>query len=203
MKMVKLLVKNVNVNVKNLNGLTAMDIFHLQGSLQNTEIGTIATTTYEAGLSPPGGYWQDDYKPPAANNDTITSLGQEQEQRPHRAGQMIMSPTNLFYFLTFNGLAFYLSVWTILVTIIGLTFSGAVYTSTSLLLYAYYASMVATFPTQGSEGLIAARALYIALTLASTLAAYLIPWMTFPKHRNLKRRVDTMRGSKVLASSEN
>ncbi|KAL4347287.1 hypothetical protein GQ457_17G020490 [Hibiscus cannabinus] len=262
-EMVKLLVKNVNANVKNIDGLTAMDIFHLQGSLQNPEIGNIlrkvkakkasdltlnmtlgdyfskeltlfdkrdkyfgintpknsndiravilvvailiATATYQGGLSPPGGYWQDDYKPPAANNGTTntTSLGQEQEQRPHRAGQMIMSPTNLFYFLTLNGLAFYLSVWTILVTIIGLPFSRAVYTSTSLLLYAYYASMIATFPTQGSEGLIAARALYIALTLASTLAAYLIPWMTFTKHRNLKRRVDTMRGSKVLAGPEN
>lgn len=37
MKVVKLLIKNV----KNFNGLTAMDIFHLQGTLQNIEIGKI------------------------------------------------------------------------------------------------------------------------------------------------------------------
>ncbi|KAE8671727.1 putative Ankyrin repeat protein [Hibiscus syriacus] len=213
---VKMLVKNVNVNVKNVNGLTARDIFHLQVSLQNPEIGKIlhkakakkasdltsnmtlgdyfsmelslidkrdkyfgtstgnkhdirsvllvvailiATASYQARLSPPGGYWQDDYIPPANNAISTTSLGQG--QRAHRAGEMIMSLSNLFYFLTLNGLACYLSVWTILVIIIGLPFSGALYASTSLVLYAYYASMQATFPKQGSVGLTVARALYI------------------------------------------
>ncbi|KAE8661850.1 Ankyrin repeat family protein [Hibiscus syriacus] len=253
--MVKLLVKNVNVNVKNIDGLTAMDIFHLQGSLQNPEIGKIlhkakaerssdlnsnmtlgdyfskelslidirdkyfgtntrnkhndirsvllvvavliATASYQAGLSPPCGYWQDDYIPPennSTNNANSTGLGQG--QRAHRAGQMIMSPAILFYFLTLNGLAFHLSVWTILVIIIGLPFSGTLYTSTSLLMYAYYASMVAAFPTQGSVALTAARALFVALTITSTVAVYLIPWVTFSKHQKLKRLVDTMRGSR-------
>ncbi|WRX18327.1 hypothetical protein QQP08_010814 [Theobroma cacao] len=40
-EVVKLLIKNDSVNVKNFNGLTAMDIFHLQGTMQNVEIGTI------------------------------------------------------------------------------------------------------------------------------------------------------------------
>ncbi|KAK8598983.1 hypothetical protein V6N13_076925 [Hibiscus sabdariffa] len=264
MKMVKLLVKNVNVNVKNFNDLTAMDIFHLQGSLHNTEIGKIlnkakakkasdltsnmtlgdyfskelslvdkrdkyfgnntqknsndirtvilvvailiATATYQAGLSPPGGYWQDDYIPPSANNGTnnansTTSLGQG--QRAHRAGEMIMSPSNLFYFLTLNGLAFYLSVWTILVIIIGLPFSRPLYASTSLLLYAYYVSMEATFPTLGTVSLTVGRYLYVGLTLTSTLAAYLIPRIAFSQHQKLQRRVDTMRGSSVLVCPEN
>ncbi|XVF10922.1 hypothetical protein REPUB_Repub07fG0225200 [Reevesia pubescens] len=43
-EVVKLLIKNVNLNVKNINGLTPMDIFHLQGTMQNIEIGTV---TYE------------------------------------------------------------------------------------------------------------------------------------------------------------
>ncbi|KAL4346863.1 hypothetical protein GQ457_17G020510 [Hibiscus cannabinus] len=262
--MVKLLIKNVKVNVKNFNDLTAMDIFHLQGSLQNTEIGTIlhkakakkasdltsnmtlgdyfskelslidkrdkyfgnssqknsndvrtvilvvailiATASYQAGLSPPGGYWQDDYIPPSANNGTdntnsSSSLGQG--QRAHRAGQMIMSPSDLFYFLIVNGLAFHLSVWTILIITIGLPFSGILSTSTSLLLFAYYASVVATFPTQGSESLNDGRILYIILTYISTLAVYLIPLRAFSEHQKLKRRVDTMRGSIVFATPEN
>ncbi|XWS49170.1 hypothetical protein CRYUN_Cryun13aG0140800 [Craigia yunnanensis] len=40
-EVVKLLIKNVNVNVKNFNSFTAMDIFHLQGTMQNLEIGKI------------------------------------------------------------------------------------------------------------------------------------------------------------------
>ncbi|PPD74137.1 hypothetical protein GOBAR_DD28937 [Gossypium barbadense] len=241
----------------------AMDIFHLQGSLQSTEIGEIlhkakakkasdltsnmtlgdylskeltlidkrdkyfginiqnnpndirtvilvvailiATATYQAGLSPPAGYWQDDYKPPAnngtTNNTHNSSLGDGQRQR--RAGQMIMSPADLFYFLAVNGSAFYLSVWTILVIIIGLPFSRAVYTSTWLLRQAYYSSMTGTFPTQGSMALTVGRFLYITFTVISTCAAYMIPWRAFCKHQKLKRRVDTMRGSRVLTHPEN
>ncbi|MBA0718599.1 hypothetical protein Golax_006339 [Gossypium laxum] len=241
----------------------AMDIFHLQGSLQNTEIGKIlhkakakkasdltsnmtlgdylskeltlidkrdkyfginiqnnpndirtvilvvailiATATFQAGLSPPAGYWQDDYKPPAnngtTNNTHNSSLGDGQRQR--RAGQMIMSPADLFYFLAVNGSAFYLSVWTILVIIIGLPFSRAVYTSTWLLLQAYYSSMTATFPTEGSVALTVGRFLFITFTVISTSVAYIIPWRAFCNHQKLKRRVDTMRGSRVLTRPEN
>ncbi|EOY24189.1 Uncharacterized protein TCM_015860 [Theobroma cacao] len=55
-EVVKLLIKNDSVNVKNFNGLTAMDIFHLQGTMQNVEIVLvvailIATATYQARLS--------------------------------------------------------------------------------------------------------------------------------------------------------
>ncbi|XP_021293105.1 ankyrin repeat-containing protein BDA1-like [Herrania umbratica] len=256
-EVLKLLVKNVNVNVKNFNGLTAMDIFHLQGTLQNIEIGKtlrrakakkasdlppdvtlgdylsreltliekrdkyfginsqkspsdvrsvvlvvailIATATYQAGLSPPGGYWQDDYNPSANNgsNNSNTSLGQGQRQ--HRAGQIIMGPQYLFYFFTLNSCAFYLSVWTILVVIIGLPYSVTLSTSTSLLLCAYYSSLDSTFPTrQNSTAFIVARALYISFIYLSAVLVYSIPLAAYRKYEKLKRRVDTIRGSKIL-----
>ncbi|KAE8683966.1 2-dehydro-3-deoxyphosphoheptonate aldolase/ 3-deoxy-d-arabino-heptulosonate 7-phosphate synthetase [Hibiscus syriacus] len=167
---VKTLIKNANVNVKNLDDhlreLTLIDkrdkYFGFNTQNKHNDIRTvvlvvailIATASYQAGLSPPVGYWQDDYKAQAnngSNNGNSTSL--EQGQRAHRAGQMMMNPSDLVSFFILNGLAFYLSVWTILVIIIGLPLSGALYTSTSLLLYGYYASMEATFPTEGSVGL--------------------------------------------------
>ncbi|XVF51859.1 hypothetical protein PTKIN_Ptkin04bG0217800 [Pterospermum kingtungense] len=181
-QVVKLLIKKVHVNVKNLNGLTAMDILDLQGTMQNIEIGKIlrrgkaknaselpstvtladyfsrklnliekrdkyfginsqkdpsdlrgvvmvvailiATATYQAGLTPPGGYWQDNYNPTPANNSTNnTDTSHGQEKKPHKAGQIIMGPQYLLYFFTLNSCAFYLSVWTILVVIIDLPYS--------------------------------------------------------------------------------
>ncbi|EOY24187.1 Ankyrin repeat family protein, putative [Theobroma cacao] len=243
-EVVKLLIKNV----KNFNGLTAMDIFHLQGTLQNIEIGKIlrrakakkasdlpsnvtlgdylsreltliekrdkyfginsqkspsdvrsvvlvvailiATATYQAGLSPPGGYRQDDYNPSANNgsNNSNTSLGQGQRQ--HRAGQIIMGPRNLFYFFTLNSCAFYFCVWTILVVIIGLPYSITLSTSTSLLLCAYYSALDSTFPTQqSSTAFIVARALYVSLIYISAALVYSIPLAAYRKYEKLKRRV--------------
>ncbi|OMP07598.1 hypothetical protein COLO4_07197 [Corchorus olitorius] len=72
----------------------------------------IATATYQSGISPPGGYWQDDYNPPANN----TNKG----QKPHEAGTMIMSPSRIYFFFTLNSIAFYASVSTILIIIMGL-----------------------------------------------------------------------------------
>ncbi|XVF51857.1 hypothetical protein PTKIN_Ptkin04bG0217600 [Pterospermum kingtungense] len=264
MRMVlKLLIKKVNVNVKNLNGLTAMDILDLQGTMQNIEIGKIlrrgkaknaselpstvtlgdyfsrklsliekrdkyfginsqkdpsdlrgvvivvailiATATYQAGLTPPGGYWQDDYNPPPANNSTNnTDTGYGQEKKPHKAGQIIMGPQYLFYFFTLNICAFYLSVWTILVIIIDLPYSPILCTCINFLLLSYSSSLDSTFPWQRSSTTltVVVRALYISLTYLSAIVAYSIPWGVFSKHQKLKRRVDTIRGNKVVAYAE-
>lgn len=213
LKVIKLIIKkaSVDVNAKNFRGLTAMDIFHLQGDSQNREVGQIlrqskakiaselsgsaitfadylrrdlslierrnkylgifgqtqkispgdllsavlvvailiATATYQAGLSPPGGYWQDDYNPqPNNSNSNTTSSSTGQGQQPHQAGQMILGPSNLYGFFTLNSAAFYTSVCTILILITGLPYSYILSVSTGLLLYAYYNSLDATFPSR-------------------------------------------------------
>lgn len=235
-KVVKLLIGNVNVNAKNFEDLTAMDIFHLHQDSLDKKIGNIlhrarakraseiiitpstlaeklgrplslvemrdvyfgiigqslqkspndvrnvilvvatliATATYQASLSAPGGYWQEDIPP---TNTTTTSNNVSQVLKPHRAGEMIFKTSDLIIFLVSNGLGFCSSVLTIIIVIVGLPFSHILYLSMSCLLYAYFTAMALTFPspTYTDNDLGTANYLLIAFTTVSL--TYCIPVM--------------------------
>ncbi|XP_039156305.1 ankyrin repeat-containing protein BDA1 isoform X2 [Eucalyptus grandis] len=175
-EVIKLLIGRMNVNAKNFEGLTALDIFyerfqhnnkeevgkilrnanakrasslsgvtglsdHLSRQLTFSELqdrflnvlgngsntksprdmilvvaGLVAAATYQAVLSPPGGYWQDDHSP---NTTTATATATStatagREGKPHSAGKMIMSGPCLYLFLGYNTAAFLTSACTIL-----------------------------------------------------------------------------------------
>ncbi|KAJ0104628.1 hypothetical protein Patl1_19406 [Pistacia atlantica] len=135
----------------------------------------IVTATYQAALSPPGGYWQDDSHGqcghPPANNTVISNTTTTNNIDQHCAGQMILgSPFHAFFFL-FNSVAFSISVCNIIILISGLPFSRSIALSTTLIVFAYLSAMLATSPPDGYVEWI----FFTCLMLASTLVAYSIP----------------------------
>lgn len=99
----------------------------------------IVTATYQAGLSPPGGYWQE--------NSPDSTL---EDYKVHTAGQMTMSFNHALLFYILNGIAFS-SLYLIMILIIGLPMWMVLYGSTAALGIANYASFSDTFPNPISQ----------------------------------------------------
>uniref|UniRef100_A0A2P2LYR4 Uncharacterized protein MANES_01G088000 n=1 Tax=Rhizophora mucronata TaxID=61149 RepID=A0A2P2LYR4_RHIMU len=181
LKAAELLVNEVNVDAKNLQNSTAMDIFENQGQAQNPDMGIIlrrasmvsyflnsliqrrdrhlrvigharglkniagdfrsvvlvvavliATATYQAVLSPPGGYWQDSCP---------------HSSPPHVAGKMIMGSWESSYFGLHNTAGFCASVCTIIVLVMGLPFAFIMEACTMFMSCSYFVSVFTIFPT--------------------------------------------------------
>ncbi|CAN6878521.1 unnamed protein product [Brassica oleracea] len=152
-----------------------------QGSRESTDFRNailvvavlIVTATYQAGLSPPGGYWEDD-----SPNDG------------HTAGQMTMSFNLALFFYILNGVAFFSSLYVIMVLIIGLPMWMVLYGSTAALGMANYASYRYTFPhLDGSFGNIALALVWFAYPVI-TGTLLLRYFMAFISNKRRRQGVD-------------
>ncbi|XP_039167218.1 ankyrin repeat-containing protein BDA1 [Eucalyptus grandis] len=70
----------------------------------------IATATYQAALSPPGGYWQDSSSNSPTYSTVVTANSTEiANGKPHQAGKMILSGSRLYVFTFLNSMTFLIS----------------------------------------------------------------------------------------------
>ncbi|KAF8008325.1 hypothetical protein BT93_K2104 [Corymbia citriodora subsp. variegata] len=104
----------------------------------------IVTATYQAALTPPGGYWQDSFSNStviAANSSSI-ALG-----KPHQTGNIIMSGERLVIYTFSNSVAFLTSIATISAAALRLEVSiFMVCYSVGILCYAYFISITIEIP---------------------------------------------------------
>ncbi|KAF8031543.1 hypothetical protein BT93_D0687 [Corymbia citriodora subsp. variegata] len=81
----------------------------------------IATATYQAVLTPPGGYWPDSSSNPPANSSVATANSSGiAAEKPHQAGNIILSGSDLFSYAYLNSTAFFVSVASIVVAALSL-----------------------------------------------------------------------------------
>ncbi|CAN6894923.1 unnamed protein product [Brassica oleracea] len=98
----------------------------------------IATATYQAGLSPPGGFWQENSSNPNDGNG-------------HKAGQMTMVFKNAIMFIVLNGLAFLSSLFVIIILVMELPMWKLLYGSVAALSVAMSAAYITIFPNPNGE----------------------------------------------------
>ncbi|KAF8085130.1 hypothetical protein N665_0679s0006 [Sinapis alba] len=110
-----------------LNRESSVNTSHLRDAILVVAI-LIVTATYQAGLSPPGGFWQ----------DTTSN---------HFAGEMTMGSRTALFFMVINMFAFLSSLYVIIVLIIGLPMWKLIYGSVAGIGIVMFASYLVIFPS--------------------------------------------------------
>ncbi|KAF8031644.1 hypothetical protein BT93_D0759 [Corymbia citriodora subsp. variegata] len=79
----------------------------------------VTAATYQAVLTPPGGYWQDNSSNPPAHSTIVTANSSRiAVEESHEAGNIILSGSSLYQFTALNSLIFLSSVCAICITAI-------------------------------------------------------------------------------------
>ncbi|ESQ38455.1 hypothetical protein EUTSA_v10029234mg, partial [Eutrema salsugineum] len=128
----------------------------------------IATATYQAGLSPHGGFWQEN-----SNHG---------DENFHFVGEMTMEFNIALFFLALNGFAFLSSLYVIIILIVGLPMWKFMYGSTATLGVAMLFSYTTIFPIppHSQFGMISkyvfvfAFPLIIGIMLLATFMAFIV-----------------------------
>ncbi|XP_030474745.1 ankyrin repeat-containing protein BDA1-like [Syzygium oleosum] len=114
----------------------------------------IATASYQAALTPPGGYWQDNFTNTPANSTVVSAntsgiaIG-----KPHHAGDIIMHGSQLSMFTIINSMVFWASMSTIWATAITLLPDSAlVLWSIASFGIAFLTTIEAEFPKSQQAG---------------------------------------------------
>ncbi|KAF8031691.1 hypothetical protein BT93_D0801 [Corymbia citriodora subsp. variegata] len=155
----------------------------------------IATATYQAALSPPGGYWGDNSSNPLANSTVVTANSSGiAVEKPHEAGNIILTGSKLYQFTALNTMVFWVSIITIWFTAIPLLpYTLPVYFLTLWVGEAYLATLLTEFPKsdQGAGGCIVV--IFMSL-LAVVLVVPLFSWRNYYMYKMQLQRVATERG---------
>jgi hypothetical protein len=109
----------------------------------------LVTIAYQAVLSPPGGFWQDNYIPGTNNQFNITaatSATNEVNQVPHRVGTVTMARHFFHLLVSINTLTFYIPLFLIVLVLPPGNPSFLLITSFGLLFLSYGTSISITAP---------------------------------------------------------
>ncbi|KAF8030691.1 hypothetical protein BT93_D0007 [Corymbia citriodora subsp. variegata] len=154
----------------------------------------IATATYQAALSPPGGYWQD------SNTNSTVVATKSNGTEPHVAGNMILNGARLYVFTVFNGTAFFFSIFTIwAIAIAHFPKTFMVYLSMSILGLSYFISHLIEFPNSNEFAKKMLEGFYGSLLLAALFLPVLVWAMNVRVIKGIdttRRRIHIVLGSK-------
>jgi len=131
----------------------------------------IATATYQAALSPPGGFHQIDS---ASSNNTLIGHGASNSSKVHE-GKSVMSNTNFLAFSTTNMFAFLTSILTIIFLMPRNVGWFLMYASSLLLAQSYFFSMTVISPNDLTTYIMASIFFVIVPIVAVASISFFIP----------------------------
>ncbi|KAF8031683.1 hypothetical protein BT93_D0794 [Corymbia citriodora subsp. variegata] len=149
-RIVRLLPPNLSLSEFLSMELTVFEKITSWFGLQNESARTIillsatliTTATYQAALTPPGGYWQENSCNPPANSTANIAV-----EKPHQAGNIILDSSKLYQFTALNSMVFMASIVTIWITAIPLLpHTLPVYMLMLILSGAFFATATIEFP---------------------------------------------------------